>query len=138
MKRFIPLLCLAIIVGAMLACTDAGKNTSNTTKQEDTSKPKTWQQTHTFNGNGQNKTEKFTVADEWKIAWTCDPTGDYLGQYPLSVTVYTGSGTYKELAINGLCKEGNTSGETSLHDGGEVYLDISSTGKWDLVIHEQK
>jgi hypothetical protein len=100
--------------------------------------PKTWQMTHTYNGNGQKKTETITVPGDWKLQWTCDPTSFSIGEYNLAVTVTATDNTPVDLAVNTICKDGNTSGETEEHQGGQVFLDVNSEAAWTITIQELK
>jgi hypothetical protein len=101
-----------------------------------TPSPLAWGTTHTFTGNGVKKTEIFTVGDNWKIKWSCDPASAYNGSYNVTITVHNANGTYKDLAINTMCNSSNTSGETEEHSGGKVYLDIAVGYVWEVTIQE--
>ena len=101
-------------------------------------KPATFTTTHTFSGNGIEKTEIFNVGDDWKLQWTCDPTSFMGGQYNVQVYVYGSDGSIQDVALNDICKDGNTSGETEEHSGGQIYLDVNSEGSWNLTIQEPK
>jgi hypothetical protein len=99
----------------------------------------TWQTTHTFTGNGIKKTETITVASHWKLQWTCDPTSFYGSMYNVIVSVYKDNATPLDYAaINTLCKDGNTSGETEERAGGAIYLDINSEAAWTITVQELK
>jgi len=97
-----------------------------------------WTTTHTIKGTGIKKTETLTLAEDWKLLWTCDPTSFTGGQYNLIVTVYGADNTPKDVAINAICKAGATSGFTEEHSGGAVYLDVNSEGDWTVQLQEQK
>lgn len=101
-----------------------------------TPSPLAWGTTHTLTGNGVKKTEIFTVGDNWKIKWSCDPASSYNGSYNVIITVHNANGTYKDLAINTMCNSSNTSGETEEHSGGNVYLDIAVGYVWEVTIQE--
>jgi hypothetical protein len=113
----------------------ANQPTSQPTQPQAT---QTWTTTQTFTGNGIKKTQIFTVPNDWKIIWTCDPTSFSDIQFNLIVTVTDSSATPIDLAVNTLCKPGNTSGETEEHQGGQVYLDVNSEGSWTLKVQELK
>jgi len=101
--------------------------------------PPTWTTTHTFNGNGTKKTEIFTVGDDWKIIWTCNPSSFYGGQYNIIVMVTGSDGSIVDpTAVNTICKAGNVGDMTEEHQGGSVYLDIESEGAWNITIQELK
>jgi len=101
--------------------------------------PPKWVTTHTFIGNGPMKTEKFTVADEWKMQWTCNPSSDTFGEYNVMVAVNNADGTPLDpVAFNTICKSGTTSGSTQEHQGGNIYLDIQTDGNYTLIVQELK
>jgi hypothetical protein len=99
-------------------------------------KPQSWQTTHTFTGNGAKKTETFTVADDWKISWSCQ--GIYGTDAPLFISV-AGDVTDPNAASTS-CKAAGpkTTGSTEEHQGGKVYLDINSGIDWTITIQELK
>jgi hypothetical protein len=103
-----------------------------------TQAPAKWTTTHNYTGSGIKKTAIFTAPDDWKIVWKCNPSSFYGSQYNVQVLVYNSDGTIADLAINELCKNGNTSGETEEHQGGDVYLDINSEGDWTIQVQELK
>lgn len=97
-----------------------------------------WTTTHTFTGNGVKKTEVFHVGSDWKITWSCDPASFGGSQYNVIVMVYNSDGTLVDGAVNTLCKSGNTGDMTEEHQGGDVYLDITSEGSWKIQVQELK
>lgn len=118
------------------ASTQAPAPTTAPEKPTPTPKPLKWQNVTTFSGTGEKKTDVFHAPDTWKINYTCNG-GDYGNA--LSVTVYTSSGGYQDLAVNVMCKAGaKTTDTTTLHQGGDVYLDISATDAWTITVQEQK
>lgn len=103
-----------------------------------TTKSLTWQTTHTFSGNGEKKTDVFTVADTWKIKYTCSGMGQGIDGV-LGVSVYGSDGTIQDVAVNATCKDGKTTSDTTTeHSGGQVYLDVTATGDWSVDVMEQK
>ena len=141
MKRFIPLFALFIIVGALLACGESstGSTTNSTSASSAPTKSGTWTTTHTFTGNGGKKTESFTVGDDWKIQWTCNP-GSMGMDAPFFVTPYKVDGNVPlDSGAQTTCKAGqDTKGETEEHEGGTVYIDINSGIDWTVTIQEMK
>ncbi len=97
-----------------------------------------WKTVQTITGNGIKKTAIFTVPGDWKIAWSCDPTSSFNGQYNVIVTVYNSDGSLADEAVNTICQSGNTSDVTEEHQGGDIYLEIDSEGSWTLQIQELK
>lgn len=137
MKRFIPLLCLCIVIGALIACGESTTSTSNGTKQAP-AKQGTWQTTHTYTGNGAKKTESFTVGNDWKIQWSCNP-GSIGMDAPLFIMVDKTDGSIFDPGVNTTCKNGqDTTGETQEHQGGTFYLDVNAGISWSLTIQELK
>jgi hypothetical protein len=126
------------------SATTTNSNTSSsstTTKAAPTSapaKPLTWQTTHKFNGNGEKKTDVFTVGDTWKIKYTCNGMGQGIDGN-LAVSVYSSNGTIQDLAVNATCKDGQTTTDTTTeHQGGQIYLDVNATSDWTIEVLEQK
>jgi hypothetical protein len=98
-----------------------------------------WTTTHTFSGNGSKKTGYFTVPNDWKLVWKCDPASFYGGQYNVIVGVTGSDGTpIDPAAVNTICKTGNTSDSTEEHQGGQIYLDVTSEGSWTVQVQELK
>ncbi len=96
----------------------------------------TWTTIQTFTGNGIKTTPTFTVSDNWRIVWSCTPSSFYGGQYNVIVTVYGSDGSMEDLAVNTICKSGNTGDYTEEHSGGQVYLNINSEGAWKIQIQQ--
>src|SRR2546421_1393197 len=103
-----------------------------------TQPPAKWTTTHTFTGNGIKKTAIFSVPDDWKILWSCNAQSFYGSQYNVQVYVYNSDGSLADVAINELCKPGNTSGETEEHQSGDNYLEVNSEAAWKVQIQEFK
>lgn len=95
-----------------------------------------WTTTQTFAGDGNKQTQIFTVGDDWKILWSCNPSSSYGGEYNIIVTVYGSDGTLIDLPVNTICKTGNTSDNTEEHQGGSIYLEIDSEGSWKVQVQE--
>ncbi len=119
--------------------TSAG-NTATTvpTKGSTPASQQKWTTTHTFTGNGNKKTAIFSVPDDWKIVWKCDPASFSIGQYNVIVTVYNSDNTPSDVPINTICKTGNTGDSTEIHVSGSVYLDVASEGAWTVSVQELK
>ena len=100
-------------------------------------KPQVWTTVQTFQGNGSKKTGTFSVPDDWKIKWTCNPASFGGADYNVIVGVYNSDGSIADFgAINSTCKNGSVAGETEEHQGGNVYLDITSEGDWTFTVQE--
>lgn len=100
---------------------------------------RTWQTTHTYSGNGNQKTETFTVGNDWKIQWKCNP-GDSTYGGVFYVSVDNSDTSMQEWdAVSANCKYGkDTTGETYQHKGGDVYLDVITGIEWAITIQELK
>jgi hypothetical protein len=98
-----------------------------------------WTTVQSFSGNGSKKTGFFTVPNDWKLVWKCDPASFYGGQYNVIVGVTGSDGTpIDPTAVNTICKTGNTGDSTDEHQGGQVYLDVTSEGSWIVQVQELK
>ena len=95
-----------------------------------------WTTVKTFTGHGGERTSVFTMPDDWKIVWSCDPKSF---QGNLNVAVYgPPDGALVNVAVNTGCKPGKTSGSTEEHRGGQVFLVIGGNGSWKLQVQELK
>ena len=93
-----------------------------------------------FSSKTGGDTEAFIVLPNWVLQWTCNPASlSSIGQYNLLVNVMSGSdGTpIDPLAVNTVCKVGNTSGQINEMRGGTVYLDIDTEGAWTVTVQQQ-
>src|SRR6266704_3421046 len=61
--------------------TSAGNTATTVPTKASTPVQQKWTTTHTFTGNGNKKTAIFSVPDDWKIVWKCDPASFTIGQY---------------------------------------------------------
>jgi len=120
--------------------TNSNANTQATSQptSQPTTAPQVWTTTQTFTGSGIKKTAVFTAPSDWKILWSCDPNSFQGFQFNLIVTVNDQNAIPVDVAVNEICKPGNTSGETEEHQGGQVYLDVNSEGSWTLKVQELK
>lgn len=119
-------------------------NSGNTTNAHATSTPAAtatathtpkWTTIQSFSGNGSKKTGTFSVPDDWRIVWTCDPSSSFGGQYNVIVDVDNSDGSFLDpAAVNTICKTGNTGDNTEEHQGGNVFLDVTSEGAWTIKV----
>ena len=137
-----------VVLGAIVGIANSGKSSttpapsggsnSNSTQQSP-SKPTSWQTTHTYSGNGSQKTETIAVPSDWKILWSCDATSFMGSQYNVAIEVDNSDGTPADpAAVNTICSSSNTSGQTEEHQSGNVYLNVTSEAKWSILVQEQK
>lgn len=151
-KKKIPLWLLFFIPGMLLVCICsfsvlfANHSTPQTSSQieqiqnsnvstpKPTATPK-WHTIQTFSASGTKKTAAFSVPDQWKIVWSCNPASDFSGSYNVMIEIYNSDTTpYDLVAINEICKTGTTSGETIERGSGNVYLDIDTGGSLTIKI----
>jgi hypothetical protein len=110
-------------------------SSSNTATSSHTAQ---WTTVQTFSGTGAKKTPTFHIGNTWQINWSCT-VGSFSGiDYNVIVAVYKSDGSLFDVPLNTMCKSGNASGQTTMHQGGDVYLDINSEGDWKFEIQEMK
>lgn len=134
--------------GASAAGQTGGTTTQATHAPKATNTPKAtatpthtpkWTTVQTFQGNGTKKTATFSVPDNWKIVWSCDPNSFDGSQFNVIVSVYNDDGTPLDYAaVNTMCSSSNTGDSTQEHQGGSVYLDIDSEGSWTVQVQVLK
>ena len=100
-----------------------------------------WVVTHTYNGNGIQKTDTFTVnSDHWRIAWSCNPKA-YGSEYNLIADLTAPGDDFGDSVVNVICKSNDPSsmaGETNEYSAGTYYLDVTSEGPWTFQVEEFK
>ena len=124
--------------GSSNSATHAPQATNTPAPTPTNTRVPTWTTIQTFSGNGIKKTSIFTAPDDWRIVWSCTPSSFYVGQYNVIVTVYNSDGSMADLAVNTICKSGNTGDFTEEHTGGQVYLDVNSEGAWKIQVQQLK
>ncbi len=117
--------------------TTAATQTSQATA---TAKPAPkWTVTHTYKGNGIQKTEPFTVnADHWRIAWSCNPAA-YGSSYNLIADLTQPGQDFGDSVVNVICSTSDASsrsGVTAEYTSGTFYLDVNSESSWTFFIEE--
>lgn len=113
----------------------------STAQSQPTAKPTVvpkWTTTQKFSGNGSKNTPTFTVSNNWKIVWTCNPASFDGGTYNLIITPTGTDGTPTDAGVNTMCKAGNTSDSTTIQPGGTIALDVISEGDWTIQVQELK
>jgi hypothetical protein len=101
-------------------------------------KPPTWTSVQTFKGSGSKKTQTFTVGDNWRLKWTCDPASFGGSSFNVIIEVDNADGSYADLPVNTMCKPGNTSDTSYEATGGTYLLNVTSEGDWSIEIQVQK
>lgn len=145
------LVIVCCLCGTLVSAMNGGSSTTSTKAAASVSGPTAtplptptmtptpkWTTVQTFTGNGIKKTPVFTAPDDWRIVWTCKPSSFYGGSYNVIVTVYNADGSMSDLAVNTICKAGNTGDNTEEHSGGQVYLDVNSEAYWQIQVQELK
>lgn len=126
---------MAVIALGVVVHLPNNESGANVTANTATTSAPLWLPTHTFKGNGNKKTETFTVGSDWRIVWSCSPASD--ASYNVIVNVYNADGSAADLAaINTICQAGNTGDITEEHQGGTIYLEIVSEGGWTVTVQE--
>lgn len=101
-----------------------------------------WTTTHTFSGNRIQKTAIFSISNDWKLFYTCTyqqiEGSSNIVEGAFSVAIYNAEGTIEDVAVNAVCKQAKTTGETEEHIGGNIYLSMNGTGDWTIQIQELK
>jgi hypothetical protein len=69
--------------------------------------------------------------------WSCNPASFYGHQYDLVVSVNNADGkTIDFAAVNVTCAPGYTTDVKEEHSGGDIYLDITSQGAWNIQVQD--
>lgn len=94
-----------------------------------------WVEVASWQGDGNKKTEPFSVSgEEWRIRWTKSSTSHRPGY--VTVFVHHSDDRLVGLAVNERVLE---SGESYLHEQGEFYLDIvSRRAEWEIIVEEKR
>jgi hypothetical protein len=101
--------------------------------------PPKWTTVQSFSGNGGKHTATFTVPDDWRISWTCNPTSFNGLDYNVIIEVDNASdGSVLDLPVNTMCKAGHTSDTSEEHQAGTVYLNVTSEGDWSIAVQVLK
>lgn len=127
------------------ATTNTSANTTTqtqpTAKPQPTTKPTQvpkWTTVQSFSGNGSKNTPTFSVGNNWKIVWTCDPNSFDGQSFNVIITPTGTDGVPTDTGVNTTCSATNTHDETSVQSGGTIALDIISEGSWTIKVEELK
>ena len=146
-RKLVLCICGFLLMLALSACgggaatpdtEDSSSSSSNNAATVQPTKPLHWATTHTFTGTGSKKTGTFTVGDDWRIAWSCNPSSFSGMDYNVVVFVYAPGGSLVDSGVNSMCKKTSTHDVTEIHSGGQVYLDVTSEGDWTIQVQEMK
>lgn len=90
--------------------------------------PKSWVSTRTFTGSTSKNTEVFTIlGNSFQVDWSHEGDGHF------SIVAYSCEGEYLELLTNII---GQASELTTVYERGDVYLEISASGDYEINIKE--
>lgn len=78
------------------------------------------------------------MPDNWRIAWTCNPSSFGGTDYNVIITVENTDGSYADSGVNSTCSKSNTHDTTNVPAGGTFILDIISEGDWTIAVQELK
>jgi len=79
-------------------------------------------------GSGIKTTQKFTVGEDWDLAWSYDCSGFSDGTGNFIVSVEGGNGTGHPAGVNQLGAGGHD--VEHFHNGGQFYLEMNSECTW--------
>jgi len=105
-----------------------------------------WHVTHSWQGQGTEHSDIFTVSSDWKITYNCGQTELVGGAtYNVQVAVYshpvtdnTGnlSGDDAGIAIDAVCRSSSDSGSVVETQRGDFYLVVRSEGSYTITVSE--
>lgn len=126
---FILIILIAAASGGTPASTDTNV-ANNVEEAQATDTEATWQEVKSWTGTGIKKTEPFTITGkQWRVTWT--NKGGYLG-----ITTYKpGSNIPNDILANSTEATTDTS---YVYKSGEFYLDVNSSGSWEIKVEELK
>ncbi len=91
-----------------------------------------WKLQQTLHGTGNEKTSTFTVPKHWQMTWQCTLAGKNDIDI-LFANLNNTNGTVADPgAINGICKDGNTSDWTQEYEAGTYNLHVFSNTSWTI------
>jgi len=91
-------------------------------------------QTITFSGTGNHQTDYFTVPDNWTLDYSCLGF-DSGAAGAMAVYVYGQGATLLAVPVNTACDLSGAINSTEMHQGGNIYLNVTATGQWSITIH---
>src|SRR5258708_28588603 len=135
---FIAIIAIAASSGNNGTAPSKTANSATTPTTQATQAAGHWTTTHTFTGNGSKHTATFNAPSDWKIVWKCDPAS-FAVAYNVIIEVDNASDSSPlDLPVNTTCKAGNTTDSSEEHQGGSVYLNVTSEGDWTIQVQELK
>jgi len=122
------LLVLTALTITLTACGAAASGPSKPVQDMQTS--------HVFTGTGNETTPTFKVPNDWRIVWSCHPSGTYATYgYAFDIFAFDTHGNGID-AIDSMCAPGQLSGSSVESLGGNVYLQIDSSGNWTVEVQQ--
>jgi hypothetical protein len=135
---FVGTIVLCCVVGSIAMNGNSKNNSTSNGSTSSQSSSAKWTTVQTFDGTGGKKTPTFHIGNTWRINWTCTPGSFHNIDYNLAIFLYSSDASMMDVPLNTICKKDNASGQTDMHKGGDVYLDVNSEGDWKLEIQELK
>lgn len=141
------LVVLFALIGIIVAVSGGGSSsntatsgaTATTQPTQAPTKALKWATVQTFSGSGSKHTATFTAPDDWKIVWKCDPASFQNIAYNVIIEVDNAAdGSMLDMPVNTTCKAGNTTDSSEEHQGGSVFLNVTSEGDWSIQVQELK
>jgi hypothetical protein len=123
-------LILALIIGIVIA-TQHSASQSNSVKSSGQ-----WVTIQTFSGSGSKKTSVFTVSNNWRIVWSCDPASHNNTDYTLFIRANTTTNVLLNNSVETTCSKDNTHSFSQIAQGGKIYLSILSEGSWRIQVQD--
>jgi len=93
-----------------------------------------WKTQQTLRSNGNEKTSAFTVPNHWQITWQCTLVEKNDIDVLFADLDKTNGSVADPGAINGICKNGNTTDWTQEYMAGTYILNVSSNTSWTIQI----
>lgn len=97
-----------------------------------------WTTTHTFSGNDSQKTDIFTIDNNWRIVWSCNPASVASLNYPVFIEVDAPDGSILDRGVETLCQNNNTQGAEEIYAWGQMRLNVICEGDWAVQVQEWK
>ncbi len=98
-----------------------------------------WTTVQSFKGSNSGDTPPFNVPNDWRLVWGCNPSSFFANTYNLIVDIGTPGGPpVRTSAVNVICQAGHTGDVVQQHQGGTIFLHVTSEGSWTLQVQVLK
>jgi hypothetical protein len=118
------------------SATDTSQEPASIVTTPPTSTQLAWIPTYTFSGNGTQKTDPFTIGNDWHIVWSCDPASLHGQDYLVIIEVDAPDGHIVDSGVNTMCTQKHKQDVYKVHVTGRVYLHIITLGDWSVQVEE--